>query len=208
MSLNVILNQIKQQTEQQILRIGQPMFATVVDYNNTNHSAQVELQPSGVLKWCRICAQGVGNGYGVMIPVIPGQQVLVNFVGGDSNQPIIVGSVYYAGTIPTPNSALSGSPVPLSTGQVALVDSAGTVLRLNGDGTVYLQAATVNMQVTNLNVSGNITSTTGNITATQGNIIDYKTSMEAVRQAYDTHKHTGVQTGGGSTGTTDTPIAD
>lgn len=92
---------------------------------------------------------------------------------------------------------------------------------LNGGPTQYVQFAAGGMNITTtgtvtINAPGNVTvvaplatfsgniNCTGSITAT-GGVKDAGGSLAALRAAYDIHRHTGVTTGAGTTGTTDTP---
>ena len=44
--------------------------------------------------WCRVSQQWAGNGWGIFALPRIGQEVLVDFVGGDPNYPIVVGSLH------------------------------------------------------------------------------------------------------------------
>ncbi|SCZ26282.1 MULTISPECIES: type VI secretion system Vgr family protein [Burkholderia] len=60
--------------------------------------------------WLRATTSDSGNGYGAVHPHRSGEEVLVDFVGGDCDRPIIVGKVYNGATSPQwhSNGILSG----------------------------------------------------------------------------------------------------
>ncbi|WP_175871922.1 type VI secretion system tip protein VgrG [Burkholderia sp. BCC0397] len=60
--------------------------------------------------WLRATASDSGNGYGAVHPHRSGEEVLVDFLGGDCDRPIIVGKVYNGATNPQwhSNGILSG----------------------------------------------------------------------------------------------------
>ncbi|TGN96691.1 type VI secretion system Vgr family protein [Burkholderia sp. USMB20] len=60
--------------------------------------------------WLRATASDSGNGYGAVHPHRSGEEVLVDFLGGDCDRPIIVGKVYNGATSPQwhSNGILSG----------------------------------------------------------------------------------------------------
>jgi phage baseplate assembly protein V len=77
-------------------------------------------------------------------------------------------------------------------------------IELNGQTTTVNASSLVQLNTPQTNTSGAVASggnasVTGNITAT-GNVSDLNGSMQEMRDTYNTHKHTGVQTGGGTTG--------
>jgi type VI secretion system secreted protein VgrG len=44
--------------------------------------------------WCRVAQVWAGNGYGAQVIPRIGMEVLINFIGGDPDRPIVVGCVY------------------------------------------------------------------------------------------------------------------
>jgi type VI secretion system secreted protein VgrG len=60
--------------------------------------------------WLRAATSDAGNGYGAVHPHRSGEEVLVDFVGGDCDRPIIVGKLYNGATTPPwhSNGILSG----------------------------------------------------------------------------------------------------
>jgi len=76
---------------------------------------------------------------------------------------------------------------------VSLQDASGSFLTLNNDGTATLKA--------NLTVQGTITAT--------GDIYDQngaKGTVQNIRSVYDSHTHSGVATGGGTTAAPNQPL--
>ncbi|MCA8065212.1 type VI secretion system Vgr family protein [Burkholderia sp. AU38729] len=60
--------------------------------------------------WLRAAASDSGNGYGAVHPHRSGEEVLVDFLGGDCDRPIVVGKLYNGATSPQwhSNGILSG----------------------------------------------------------------------------------------------------
>jgi type VI secretion system secreted protein VgrG len=60
--------------------------------------------------WLRAAASDSGNGYGAVHPHRSGEEVLVDFLGGDCDRPIVVGKLYNGATSPKwhSNGILSG----------------------------------------------------------------------------------------------------
>lgn len=96
-----------------------------------------------------------------------------------------------------------------------VIDAAGLDVTVQNAANVTVTATTLvtldapNVKVThNLEVDGNITAPSGSITAlgtirsTSGDVTDQTGPLSSLRQAYDGHKHTGVTTGGGTSGPT------
>ncbi|MDA8252626.1 MAG: phage baseplate assembly protein V [Rhodospirillales bacterium] len=131
---------------------GRPRFATVVSVDPTRHAARVALQPEGVVTgWLPVISPLVGAGWGIAVPPVPGQQVLVLPQDGDGEHGIIVGGAW-SDAAPTP-----GAPV----GELWLVHQSGSFVKLQNDGTVRVNG--------DLHVNGDVYDRHGSLDRLRGN---------------------------------------
>jgi len=152
---------------------GQPRFALVVSVDPARYAARVALQPEGVLTgWLPILSPWIGAGWGMTCPPNPGDQVLVLAQEGDGDNGVIVGGSFS-------DAARSPDGPP---GELWLVHSSGSFVKLLNDGTVQVQG--------DLHVAGNIYAT--------GNVSDGHGTLSQLRGDYDVHTHADPQ--GGNTG--------
>lgn len=121
------LNALKAQASALDAAHGRPRFATVVSVDPARHAARVALQPEGVVSgWLPVASPLVGAGWGIAVPPVPGQQVLVLPQDGEGEHGIIVGGAW-SDAAPAP-----GAPV----GEIWLVHQSGSFVKLQNDGTV------------------------------------------------------------------------
>ncbi len=175
---------------------GKLRFGVVSSYDGSSGAAKVLLQPENVLSgWLPVLSQSVGPGWGLHVPLSLGDQVAVLPQEGDANHGVIIGRCFSieaqpptaAGADVVLRSSAGASVVLLTNGEVKVQDASGTSLTMMNNGTVLV---------------------TGTLMVT-GDIIDANgahNSLATLRAAYDAHHHPGVQTGGGSTGTTSNPV--
>ena len=108
---------------------GHAKFGTISSVNYNTGNARVMIQPDGVLSgWLPMLSQWVGNGWGMICPPSPGDQVLLVPQEGDVEQGIIVGRTFSTAQMP-PN-------VP--GGEFWLVHQRGSSLKLCNDGTIRI----------------------------------------------------------------------
>lgn len=126
--------------------------------------------------------------YGFTSHTFAGAEAIVVFVGGDRSHPVVIATEdrrYRKKDLVEGEVALytdEGDYVLLKRGRIVEV-KAGTELRVDAPDATFTG---------NLHVEGEITC--------DGNVSDLNGSMQEMRGVYNTHKHTGVQTGGGTTG--------
>jgi uncharacterized protein involved in type VI secretion and phage assembly len=107
--------------------MGQIKFGTVTSVNNQSGAARVLIQPGNVLSgWLPVLSQWVGNGWGMICPPTPGDQVLLVPQEGDMEQGIIIGRSF---------STKQAPPVAQG-GEFWLVHQSGSFLKLCNDGTI------------------------------------------------------------------------
>ncbi|HQT26280.1 MAG TPA: hypothetical protein PLK99_06745, partial [Burkholderiales bacterium] len=173
-------------------------YGNVTAYDPNDYTVKVIIQPIGIeTGFIPLAAAWVGNNYGAVFGPQIGDSVRLDFVDG-SYQAALVGGRFFN------NSA---RPPVVQAGQGAIIDKAGSYVKLNGDGTITLGAPTgitsttpLLKQIGNLEVDGDVT-VTQNIVATL-DISDQngaKGTMQHIRDNYDVHTHPDAQ--GGTTGT-------
>lgn len=168
-----LLNALKAHASALDRALGQPRFALVVSIDPARYAARVALQPEGVLTgWLPILSSWIGAGWGMTCPPNPGDQVLVLAQEGDGDNGVIVGSSFS-------DAARSPGGPP---GELWLVHSSGSFVKLLNDGTVRVQG--------DLHVVGNVYAT--------GDISDGYGALSQLRTDYNVHTHPDPQ--GGSTG--------
>ena len=143
-----LLNAIKGQGAAQDQAAGVPRFGTVTSVDPATATARVTLQPEGVLTgWLPLLTPWVGNGWGLVCPPAPGDQVLVFPQEGDAEHGLILAASWSAQTAPP------ATPV----GEFWLVHSSGSFLKLQNDGTVQVKG--------DLHVAGDIYDSHGPMSA-------------------------------------------
>ena len=99
MSLDRFLNAVKGQSSALDQAQGQPRFGTVASFDPQHYTARVLLQPEGVLSgWLPVLASWIGNGWGMVAPPAPGDQVLVVAQEGQAEHGVIVGRAFSQST--------------------------------------------------------------------------------------------------------------
>ncbi len=147
-----LLNSLKAQAGAQDLTAGRPRFGTVVSVDPKRHAAKVSLQPEGVVTgWLPVLSPWVGAGWGLCVPPMQGQQVLVLPQDGEGDHGVIVGGAWSDG------SATPGAPV----GEVWLVHQSGSFIKLVADGTVQVKG--------DLHVDGDVYDKHGSLDRLRGN---------------------------------------
>lgn len=185
-----------------------PRFGIVTAYDPARYAAKVQVQPEGYeTGFLPVTTPWVGNGWGMFAPPSVGDAVEVHFQEGGKDAAYIALRLY--GNV--------AQPLSVPSGEFWLVHESGSFLKFKNDGSVEVNTAgdldaTVGGQA-NLTVTGKVVASaaefdltgnlivTGDITAT-GEIYDengIKGHIGHIRTVYDSHTHSGVQTGGGAT---------
>lgn len=194
----------------------QHVRAGIVDsYDPATYSVKVKFLPNGVTSgWIPIASAFVGTGWGMQAGPAIGDMVTVVCLEGDLSSGIVVGGLFND----------QDRPMPVPSGEMWIQHASGSLLKFLNDGTVQLVAATsiestapawnhigpVNIEGA-LTVKNRITGTggiavtnsfgpagsssylTGDFTITSGDVVVDGYSLKL-------HKHTGVQTGSGTSG--------
>lgn len=104
-----------------------PRIGVVSSVNPNDYTARVLVQPENNLSgWLPILTQWVGNGWGMVMPPSPGDQVVLVAQSGDSDNYMIAGRVY----------AQQGgvAPPPAPSGELWLVHQSGAYIKLLNSG--------------------------------------------------------------------------
>ncbi|MGM3277892.1 phage baseplate assembly protein V [Ralstonia sp. 24A2] len=192
----------------------------VTSYDPGTASARVRLQPEdptdparSLTGWMPVASAWVGNGWGIDAPVSPGDQVEVQFLGGDIENGYICARLF----------SDQARPTGAQSGEFFLSHASGSKLQFHNDGTVTLvSAGTLTSHAPQWNHSGPVqidgtllvTQTitgqagmavsgnngTGNSMSISGNT-QFSGQVSANGHPIDeTHRHTGVQSGPSTTG--------
>ena len=123
-----------------------PRFGVIQNYDPNAYKAKVLIQPENILSgWLPISSEYVGNGFGLFFAPAIGDTVLCQFADGDFGRGVIGSGKIFLPAMP---------PVACPSGQVMLVHSSGTYLKILASGEL------------DMNVVGNLTLTVaGNLAA-------------------------------------------
>jgi len=119
--------------------IAQPRIGIVSSSNSRTATAKVLLQPDGVLTgWLPVLTQWAGDGWGMMCPPSPGDQVLIIPQEGDAQHGLIIGRFF----------SNSVRPPEAEPGECSLRHQSGCSIRLLNSGVVEIKG--------DLHVSGDV----------------------------------------------------
>ena len=173
---------------QRLLHMLQPARVRRVDDSGPVQRHQVDLGPKGPAGALRIFENlPVVGLFGVASHPPLSSELFVAFLEGDPSKGVVVGSNHQPSRLKN-----------LGEGDAALYDVRGAYVWLTPDG-INIDAAGKRVRVQN---APQIECTGDVVAYVDGAPI----SLKALHDAYNAHRHTGVQTGGGATGATDHPV--
>lgn len=141
---------------------GQVKFGTVTSVDSRNATARVLIQPEGVLSgWLPVLSQWIGNGWGMVCTLNPGDQVLLVPQEGDIEQGVIIGRSFSDKKMP---------PV-VPGGEFWLVHQSGCSLKICNDGTVRISG--------DLHVEGNVYDRDGSLSGLRTHYNSHRHSVLA-----------------------------
>lgn len=143
-----LLNALKGHMAAMDAQVAKPRFAVVQSVDPATMTAKVTIQPENVLTgWLPILSPIAGQGWGVVAPPSPGQQVVVAFQEGRDGAGVVLGAVYSTThAVPAPSS------VTVAAGEMAIVHPSGSFMHFSGNN-VRVQTA----QDLIVNTTGNAT---------------------------------------------------
>lgn len=149
--IDILSNVIKSHAAALDQSTGQIKYGTVTSVNAQTGMARALIQPDSVLTgWLPVLTQWVGNGWGMVCPPSPGDQVLLVPQEGDIEQGVIIGRAFSRQIMPP------AAPI----GEFWLVHQSGSSLKLCNDGTVRVTG--------DLHVAGEVYDGTGSLSALRG----------------------------------------
>ncbi|HNP47544.1 MAG TPA: phage baseplate assembly protein V [Bacteroidia bacterium] len=179
-------------TDPHVFRKGEMQTATVVENHDSDGIGRIKVrfhwqQSSEMTPWIRVTTPHAGGGKGMHFIPEKGEEVVVDFDGGDIDKPFVLGSLYHGGAKSgkgdgdnTIKSLMtkSGNSLILDdkNGSVSVIDKAGNSVVLKGDGTIIISSSksiTLDSEEINLKASKNI-----NIEAQSS--VNVKATMEKI----------------------------
>jgi uncharacterized protein involved in type VI secretion and phage assembly len=209
--MNPVLNAMRLQAQRQASTRRDETVGLITSYDPANFSVRVQLQSEQILTgWLPLCSPWIGNGWGMFAAPSVGDMVAVHFFNGDLEAGFVEGRLF--NDVDRPLSVASGEfwlvhatgsfAKLTNAGQVLLQDKAGSLVTLNGDGTITVSCpgnASVSVGGNlSASVAGNATANiTGNLSATAaGATINAPTTINGNTQINGTLNTTGKITGG------------
>jgi hypothetical protein len=130
--MSQLLNIIRREIERGHNARAVPRIGTVDGYDPQRYAARVLLLPEKKLTgWLPIGVEWMGNGWGLLAPVSPGDQVLVEFQEHDKDSGIITKRLF-----DTRNVAPQGVP----SGEFWLIHKSGQYFKLTNNGKMALNS--------------------------------------------------------------------
>lgn len=209
--MNHLMNLMAMRAQQSMGSFAGTRQGLIIAYDPKEYAIKVSLQPTGEeTGWIPLGTPWAGNGFGFAAGPMIGAEVEVDFDSGTIGVGM-AGSQFYNNEdrCPGPPSGelwivhQSGSMLKfLNSGAVVIQDKSGTVFSLNGNGTSTHTASSGMTINANMQNNGNFQSS-GSVKDQNGD----HGSLGDLRIKYNGHKHSGVQTGGGTTNSTDSPTS-
>lgn len=129
--MDAFLNVLKAQSGQLDQRGARPRLGVVSSVDVEHATVRVTIQPENVLSgWLPIAAPWVGDGWGMVCPPSPGDQVIIVCQEGDAEHGIVMGRLW--------SDAIKPPAAP--SGEFWLVHKSGSYLKFHNDGTIESNA--------------------------------------------------------------------
>ncbi|MBX9934561.1 MAG: phage baseplate assembly protein V [Methylobacterium sp.] len=126
-------------------RIGE-----VTSYNKETHAVKLKLQPEGIeTGWVPLGGIAIGKGFGIAIGAKAGDQMVVSFVDGDHNNPVVISRIF----------SDQQKPPKVKGGEFAIWHESGTRAVYAEDGSITQTHATGG--TVTWDKSGNLTTDNG-----------------------------------------------
>lgn len=149
---------------------AQPRFGLVTSVDPNHATVRVQLQPEGILSgWLPVLSSWTGAGWGMVCPPSPGDQVLILAQEGDAEHGVVVGRAF----------SLAQAPPAAPSGELWLVHSKGSFLKLSNDGTINMNGP--------VSITGSL-AVTGSIRS-GSDVSDSYGALSSLRGHYNAHTH-------------------
>ena len=187
-----LLNALLAHTGQQIQADAHLRFG-IVDTFFQDGTASVRIQPEDILTGpLPINMMMVGDGLGIVVGLVPGTMVLCGPQEADSDNYAILGSFFHGQSPPPPMpEAIGGPPTAIRSGEVGVAATGGAVFRV-GQAGIFMKGA--------VQIDGPLT--VAQAITGQAEVSDFRGALDRLRAHYDSHVHTGVQSGTSMSGPT------
>ena len=135
--------------------------------------------------WARVAVPVAGGSYGAVFLPDVGDQVVIGFIAGDPNYPVVLGSLYHSGSQPADQPVEGGAVKRWTiTGhqgtRVAIDESSGPTVTLETPGGVKVEVSDDGSKVTATNGSGTIEITPAEISIQTGGTVNVQASKVEV----------------------------
>lgn len=177
-------------------------MGVIYEVDNANSIAKVNLMPEDIpvaAGWLPTVWPFASGSVTFRAGLSAGTQVWLEPQEGSADGYVIVGAVH-SDTMPTSQSPtdIDGDPVDLGEDEV-IIKTPKCVIRIDGDGNVLIKSTSeVRLQAPTIRSKADWQHD-GDFTAT-GQVKDFHSTLDSVRQHSNTHHHSGVQTGSGTSG--------
>lgn len=160
-----LIHIVRAYAEQAARRAAQPRVGVVSSVDPERSLARVRIQPEDVLSgWLPLVTLWLGQGWGLTCPPAPGDQVLVIWQEGDSENGVVIGRLPSARQVPG----------KVDVGEFCIRHKSGAQIRLRNDGNIVSNAPTW-FHTGDLVVSGSVSDSHG--------------SLASLRTHYNEHSH-------------------
>lgn len=197
--MNQLNNLIAMRAQQAFAGFSGTRQGVITAYDPKEYAIKASLQPTGEeTGWIPLGTPWAGNGWGFAAGPMIGAEVQIDFDSGQIGVPM-AGNQFFNNEDRCP-----GPP----SGEFWIVHKSGSLLKFLNTGEIIASSSTkITYTAPEHHFTGGNVLIDQNLIVT-GDIYDQNQahgSLGSLRTKYNGHKHNGVQTGSGSTNTTDSP---
>lgn len=197
-----LLNAMRREAVRVMAKKASTRLGIVTSYKPETYQCKVRLQPENTLTgWLPVGTIWIGNNWGLYCPPSPGDQVLVEFQEDDVNHGVVTMRLFDQNT---------NKPLGVVAGEFWIVHKGGSFIKITNDDFVLCHgeekiectSKAINILATGDNVhikSDKKVHVEASEIDLDNNGTLHKIVHDAMVTLFNTHTHTGVQTGGGTT---------
>lgn len=209
--IRAIQNAMRLQAQRAVAAVKSSLIGQITSYDPNTFTARVQLQSEdSETGWLPIASPWIGNGWGAFFAPNIGDMVTVDFINGDMEAGTVIARFWNFEDLPLAVQSgemwivhKSGAFFKLTNdGKVSFSDGQGATLQMDGEGNIVSQANkwthTGEMDIDGpVHITGTTTITgAANVSQT----LTATTDVVGGGVSLKTHVHSGVQTGGGTSG--------